>query len=136
MPSVIDRRTLLWRLMRCTQKYPLLRRRHLITSFRETLRLQFDCQTIQFHAELSKMLVLPNLFILGLRWGQDRRDVRRISLYCLLNPLLDCEGAVHLLEWFVRPFTKLLQLPNISYIRTTKFLRTLAPMPKPNITHH
>lgn len=54
MARVIDGRTLLWRLVSGAQEDPLLGGGHLGAGGRKALRLQPDCQPVQFHAELSE----------------------------------------------------------------------------------
>jgi len=72
MTRIVYRRTLLWSLVRGAEEDPLLRGRHLRARLWVALRLKHDGQTVELHAELTKMFVLPDTFVLAL-WG--RKDL-------------------------------------------------------------
>jgi len=109
MTRVINRWTLFGRFVCRTQEYPLIRSRHLCARWGWALFLEAHSQSIQFHAELPQMLILPDAFVLCLGHGQYQLHIRGITLDQLLYILLHSQRTVHLLERFIGPATEILQ---------------------------
>merc|ERR1719342_658597 len=85
-------RAFLWCLVSCTKKYPLFCGRHLTANLRLAFTLKLDGKTIQLHAELAKMLVLPNTLVLCLRGIENVIHILGILPYRLLNVSLYSQG--------------------------------------------
>ena len=70
-------------LLRClvsrAEEDPLFCGRHLTAGIWLAITLELDGQTIQLHAELSQVFVLPDSFVLGLWSRQDMIDICNIS---------------------------------------------------------
>lgn len=96
-----------------TQEYPLVGGRHLCARRGRALFLEAHSQTIQFHAKLPQMFILPDALVLRLWHGQDKLHIRGITFDQLLYILLHSQCAVHLLQRFIGPATEILFLVKV-----------------------
>merc|ERR1719402_507582 len=101
--GVVYCRTLLWSLVGRAEKDPLFCGRHLRACFWFTFALQLDRETVQLHAELSEVLVLPHSLVLRLRGREDSLHILWTRSDSLLNVLLHSEGGVHFFKRLLFP---------------------------------
>ena len=69
--GVVDSRALLGGLVGSAEEDPLLGSRHLTAGIRLAVSLQLHGQTVELHAELSEVFVLPDSLVLSLRGAQN-----------------------------------------------------------------